>query len=130
MNHIGTQYWPMRLQPSDYCEIVVSCQVCWRMRRWHNGRTRRSPNPYPEEVSRETELLMGKRAQRIPSWPGVIHSNKGRIHLRRPTRDITFRLRQSGGPYIPGRPPTIVNTTRHIVTNLAFHICVDLSRRL
>jgi hypothetical protein len=44
---------------------------------------------------------MGKRAQRIPSWPGVIHSNKGRIHLRRPTRDITFRLRESGGPYIP-----------------------------
>jgi hypothetical protein len=47
---------------------------------------------------------MGKRAQRIPSWPGVIHSNKGRIHLRRPTRDITFRLRQSGGPYIPVSP--------------------------
>jgi hypothetical protein len=44
---------------------------------------------------------MGTRAQRIPSWPGVIHSNKGRIHLRRPTCDITFRLRQSGGPYIP-----------------------------
>src|SRR5713226_3537835 len=44
---------------------------------------------------------MGKRAQRIPSWPGVIHSNKGRIHLRRPTCDIlTFRLRRSGGPYI------------------------------
>src|SRR6266481_3319280 len=50
---------------------------------------------------------MGKRAQRIPSWPGVIHSNKGRIHLRRPTCDIlTFRLRRSGGPYIPDcRPP-------------------------
>src|SRR6267143_229135 len=47
---------------------------------------------------------MGKRAQRIPSWPGVIHSNKGRIHLRRPTRDITFRLRRSGGPYIPVCP--------------------------
>src|SRR5229473_1076310 len=45
---------------------------------------------------------MGKRAQRIPSWPGVIHSNKGRIHLRRPTCDIlTIRLRRSGGPYIP-----------------------------
>ena len=44
---------------------------------------------------------MGKRAQRIPSWPGVIHSNKGRIHLRRPTCDIlTFRLRRRGGPYI------------------------------
>src|SRR5258708_2193738 len=45
---------------------------------------------------------MGKRARRIPSWPGVIHSNKGRIHLRRPTCDIlAFRLRRSGGPYIP-----------------------------
>jgi hypothetical protein len=21
-----------------------SCQVCWRIARWHNGRTRRSPN--------------------------------------------------------------------------------------
>jgi hypothetical protein len=41
----------------------------------------------------------------IPSWPGVIHSNKGRIHLRRPTCDIlTFRLRRSGGPYIPDGP--------------------------
>src|SRR6266436_7267952 len=50
MNHIGTQYWPMRLQPSDYCEIMISCQVCWRMRRWHNGRTRRSPNPKSEIV--------------------------------------------------------------------------------
>src|SRR6266446_4642127 len=48
---------------------------------------------------------MGRRAQRIPSWPGVIHSNKGRIHLRRPTCDIlTIRLRQSGGPYIPVSP--------------------------
>src|SRR5713101_4176227 len=48
---------------------------------------------------------MGRRAQRIPSWPGVIHSNKGRIHLRRPSCDIlTFRLRQSGGPYIPVTP--------------------------
>src|SRR5712664_2626642 len=56
---------------------------------------------------------MGRRAQRIPSWPGVIHSNKGRIHLRRPTCDIlTIRLRRSGGPYIPGcasygRNPTV-----------------------
>src|SRR5229473_5577155 len=47
---------------------------------------------------------MGRRAQRIPSWPGVILSNKGRIHLRRPTCDIlTFLLRRSGGPYIPVR---------------------------
>jgi hypothetical protein len=45
---------------------------------------------------------MGKRAQRIPSWPGAITPTKGRIHLRKPTCDIpTFRLRRSGGPYIP-----------------------------
>src|SRR6266851_2688263 len=44
---------------------------------------------------------MEKRAQRIPSWPGVIHSNKGRIHLRRPTCGVfKFRLRRGGGPYI------------------------------
>src|SRR6266849_3983816 len=50
---------------------------------------------------------MGRRAQRIPSWPGVIHANKGRIHLRRPSCDIlTIRLRQSGGPYIPDGRPT------------------------
>src|SRR6266849_1604087 len=53
---------------------------------------------------------MGRRAQRIPSWPGVIHSNKGRIHLRRPTCDIlTFRLRRRGGPYIPVCPLTGIN---------------------
>src|SRR6266404_952797 len=56
MNHIGIQYWPMRLQPSDYCEITISCQVCWRMRRWHNGRTRRSPNPKSEIVLRDCSV--------------------------------------------------------------------------
>jgi hypothetical protein len=42
--------------------------------------------------SLKTGLLMGKRAQRIPSWPGVINSNKGRIHLRRPTCHAHFLL--------------------------------------
>jgi hypothetical protein len=37
--------------------------------RWHNGRTRRSRNPFPEKSSK-TAQLDGKRAQRIPSWPG------------------------------------------------------------
>src|SRR5260370_18712011 len=55
---------------------------------------------------------MGKRAEGIPSWPGVIHSNKGRILLRRPTCDIlTFRLRRSGGPYIPVGRPLARNTS-------------------
>jgi hypothetical protein len=30
--------------------LMISCQVCWRTRRWHNGRTRRSPNPESETV--------------------------------------------------------------------------------
>src|SRR5216684_9245142 len=34
-------------------ENMISCQVCWRMRRWHNGQTRRSLNPYSEEVSQD-----------------------------------------------------------------------------
>src|SRR5882757_5024115 len=42
----------------------------------------------------KTEIVTGKRAQRIPSWPGVIYPNKGRLHLRRPTCGILrFRLR-------------------------------------
>src|SRR5271155_5420846 len=48
----------------------------------------------------ETSQLERNRAQRIPSWPGEILSVKGRIHLRRPTRQLTFRLRKGGGPYI------------------------------
>jgi len=55
---------------------------------------------------------MGKRAQHIPSWPGVIHSNKGRIHLRRPTRDITFRLRQKRQTIHPGLPVSRNNHPR------------------
>jgi hypothetical protein len=29
---------------------MISCQVCWRTTRWHNGPIRRSQNPHPEEV--------------------------------------------------------------------------------
>src|SRR6267143_5973801 len=71
--------------------------------------------------SLKTELLMGKRAQRIPSWPGVIHSNKGRIHLRRPTCDIlTFRLRRSGGPYIPVRDSPLLGGNRQQCPRIRF----------
>ena len=59
---------------------------------------------------------MGKRAQRIPSWPGVIHSNKGRIHLRRPTCGVLkFRLRRGGGPYIP-------------ITRWSYNLCQTVQR--
>jgi hypothetical protein len=29
---------------------MISCQVCWRTMRWHNGQIRRSLNPYPSQV--------------------------------------------------------------------------------
>jgi len=29
---------------------MISCQVCWRTMRWHNGQIRRSRNPYPSKV--------------------------------------------------------------------------------
>jgi hypothetical protein len=32
---------------------MISCQVCWRAMRWHNGQTQRSRNPNPEEVLRD-----------------------------------------------------------------------------
>src|SRR5260370_22063171 len=50
--------------------------------------------------------LSRTRTQRIPSRPGALCSNEGRIHLRRPTCHPHFSLRQSGGPYIPVCRPT------------------------
>src|SRR6266851_3990027 len=121
MNHIGTQYWPMRLQPSDYCEIMISCQVCWRMRRWHNGRTRRSPNPKSEIVLRDCSvngeesaahsiLARSDPLQQRPYTFAQTHLWRLQISLaaRRRTihfacgeaADHTFRLRRGGGPYI------------------------------
>src|SRR6267378_5096280 len=76
---------------------------------------------------------MGKRARRIPSWPGVIHSNKGRIHLRRPTCDIrAFRLRRSGGPYIPVMPVIQTRSVRPAwsLPRLCGFITADTAGRL
>ena len=36
-------------QTSGYYGVDEFCQVCWRTTRWHNGRTRRSQNPKPEQ---------------------------------------------------------------------------------
>src|SRR5713101_2825933 len=103
MNHIGIQYWPMRLQPSDYCEITISCQVCWRMRRWHNGRTRRSPNPKSEIVLRDCPTNGEESAAH--SILARSDSLQQRPYTFAQTNLVTsslFRLRRRGGPYIPG----------------------------
>jgi hypothetical protein len=44
------------------------------------------------------KLLDGKTARRIPSWPGVFHSNKGHIYtFAQVNLSLTFRLQQGGG---------------------------------
>src|ERR1700752_4524062 len=64
--------------------VIFSCQVCWRTMRWHNGRTRRSPNPNPEEVFRDC-VTNGERSAAHSILARSYCSNEGRIHLRRPT---------------------------------------------
>jgi hypothetical protein len=80
---------------------MISRQVCWRTMRWHNGQTQRSRNPNSEEVLQDCPTKWEESAA-YSILARSSFSNKGRIHLRRPTCQFTFRLRQSGGPYIPG----------------------------
>src|SRR5882762_5018839 len=121
MNNIGPKCWPTRLQPSDDCEIMISCQVCWRIRRWHNGRTRHSPNPEPGKVSQDC-LTNGEesaahsilaRSDPLQQRPYTFaQTNLWRLQISLAARrrtihfacgeaaDHTFRLRRGGGPYI------------------------------
>jgi len=69
---------------------------------WHNGRTRRTPNPDSEEVVRDCITNGGRSAAdsilaRSPS------SNKGRIRIAQTSLSLSFiACGQNGGPYIPG----------------------------
>ena len=44
---------------------------------------------------------MGRRTQRIPSWPGAIAPTKAAYICADQPVTFTFRLQQGGGPYIP-----------------------------
>src|SRR4051812_14756752 len=70
---------------------MISCQVCWRTTRWHNGRTRRSLNPHSEEVFQDC-VTKWKESAAHSILARSFHSNKGRIHLRRPTCHSHFSL--------------------------------------
>src|SRR5436190_12364580 len=39
---------------------MISCQVCWRTTRWHNGPIRRSLNPYPSKVFQDWSNKWGE----------------------------------------------------------------------
>jgi hypothetical protein len=68
---------------------MFSCQVCWRTRRWHNGRTRRSQNPYSEEALQGC-ITNGEKSAAHSILARSCRSNKGRIHLRRPTLSLSL----------------------------------------
>ena len=34
---------------------MISCQVCWRTMRWHNGQIPRSLNPHPDKVFQDCD---------------------------------------------------------------------------
>lgn len=55
--------------------------------------------------SYETALLMGKRAQRIPSWPGVLNSNKGwmGIQLTQVTTTAGVAIHATGCEGLPAK---------------------------
>jgi len=70
---------------------LESCQVCGRIMRWRNGRTRRSPNPKPAEVLRDC-VISGEWSAAHSILARSHSSNKVRIHLRRPTCQSHFSL--------------------------------------
>src|ERR1700688_1718803 len=53
--------------------------------------------------------FMRTKASGYPSWPGVTDSTQGRIHWRRPTAILVFRLQLCGGPYM-----TIIPVSRDL----------------
>src|SRR5229473_5896808 len=115
MNNIGPQCWPTWLQPSDDCEIMTSCQVCWRIRRWHNGRTRHSPNPEPGKVSQD--CLTNGEESAAHSILARSDSLQQRPHTFAQTNLVTsslFRLRRRGGPYIPDCP--LLDRNRELIS--------------
>jgi hypothetical protein len=126
MNPIGPRCWPMRRQrnwPADDAwlrqagkshsrfptstdqrllkELTIFCQVCWRTMRWHNGRTRRARNlqtgkAFPgclTKLGRERTVFHHGLEPCAPMKAEYICADK--------PVTLIFRLRQSGGPYIP-----------------------------
>jgi hypothetical protein len=70
---------------------MISRQVCWRTMRWQNGQTQRSRNPNSEEVLQDCPTKWEESAA-YSILARSSFSNKGRIHLRRPTCQFTFSL--------------------------------------
>ena len=79
----------LQANDDDGSKFSDSCQVCWRTMRWHNGRSRRSRNLYPENAFQGSETKKDEGAAHSIR-AGVRYSNKGRIHSRRPILSSSF----------------------------------------
>ena len=77
-----------------------TCQVCWRILRWHNGRSRRSGNLWSKTVSRDFLL----KEEQSAAHPIVARRSRSPTKAEYICADqlasVTFRLQKSGGPYI------------------------------
>jgi len=66
-----------------------------------NGSLPRSRNLISEKVFTRPSTLYGRGRADIHHGPESMTPLEGRIHWRRPTALIIFRLQRRGGPYIP-----------------------------
>jgi hypothetical protein len=107
---------------------MISCQVCWRTMRWHNGQIRRSLNPHPYKVFQDcdskweesvahsilarrlftpTKAVYMSADQPCPSYFSLaIRRRTIHVRLRRTTGGIRFTprsFRLTGGPVGSGR---------------------------
>ena len=76
------------------------CQVCWRKRRWQNGRTRRSPNLLCGTSPRGCETSEDESAAHSIMCPEHLLTKRPDTFAQT-NLSSTFRLQYGDGPYIP-----------------------------
>jgi len=101
---------------------MISCQVCWRTMRWHNGQIRRSLNPQPSKVSQDwTNKWEESVAHSIVARSYFPPMKAVYICADQPC-PLIFRLQFGGGPYMDGCPtirPQSRRPLQHVVRCIA-----------
>jgi len=82
---------------------MISCQVCWRTMRWHNGRIRRSLNPHPDKVFQDGSSKWEESVAHSILARSTLTPLKAVFAQTNPV-PLIFRLHPGGGPYIPDTP--------------------------
>ena len=82
-------------------EFLNSCQVCWRIMRWQNGRSWRSRNLYSGNAQK------GSVSRKDEGAAHSIQARRSLLHQRPNTFaqtnsvSLILRFQNGGGPYIP-----------------------------